>query len=143
MNFLLSRFPKRIPSQIIKNKNKICIMIIWGNDLDFSNIAKKLFFHKEIDALLRYFIDFDRVAVGHAYECLVWSRLLFDFVARIRVTDKFWIFLYFYWMNISSFWAKLVIFMEVVFEHFLFCNNVRYLYTLYWLFIYNFLEILY
>jgi hypothetical protein len=62
-------------------------MIIWGNDLDFSNIAKKLFFHKEINTLLRYFIDLDSVSVWHAYEGLVWGRLLFDFVARIRVTE--------------------------------------------------------
>ena len=61
-------------------------MIIWGNDLYFSNIAKKLFFHQEIDALLGYFIDLDSVAVWHAYEGLIGSRLLLDFVVRVWVT---------------------------------------------------------
>jgi hypothetical protein len=51
-------------------------VIVGGNYLYFCNVAEKLFSHEEVDTLLWDFVDFNRVAIWHAYELLVMGLLL-------------------------------------------------------------------
>lgn len=75
------------------------------HDLKFGNVTKELFSHVKVSALGCNFVDFNSVAIGHAYEFLVWV----DWFSFEKI--------HFELAEVFAFCSELVRLMEVVLQH--------------------------